>query len=435
MNALDQAWGVLKEEDGVPFSDLSDEELADSIERTGRGSAGMLHGHLMMLAYQRMKERDPVGRAGIISQMERALNEQRKKQGETPFIVAPRKIPQEVIGEGLDFPPNFNRRKLASADAFTSAWDVVKAVLPDLPHDTLLERFKGFNPFERDAITYQLSLEPEIARRVLNDNYGFYMREEDPLKYPTQIDAWKRELEQNPVLFRFPQHIMSRLSGRHSRDQSMSMGDFRNLAMARGVVGDYSDGETMMTRYIDEMERRGEPVIIGNAQITPATQNMHTITMNPGFDGKGYARHLLGAMIQEQGGVNDNQFSREGYNLFRNMGNLLTQGGEQSIVPFIESGAEVDDFAQKYYTNRGLVDSILGDVRFTQPYGQNLSDGGDGYYYMSDGELVYNPPPFYPIEFSKPRGRGVNPNVKGRNPFEIVYTGDDPAFITNLGVD
>ena len=127
MNALDQAWGVLKEDDGVPFSDLSDEELADSIERTGRESAGgILHGHLMMLAYQRMKERDSVGRAGIISQMERALNEQRKKQGEAPFIVAPRKIPQEVIGEGLDFPPNFNRRKLASADAFTSAWDVVK---------------------------------------------------------------------------------------------------------------------------------------------------------------------------------------------------------------------------------------------------------------------------------------------------------------------
>ena len=205
----------------------------------------------------------------------------------------------------------------------------------------------------------------------------------------------------------------------------MSMEDFRNFALDTDI----------MTNYVDEMERRGAPVVVGNAQITPATQNMHTITLNPGFEGQGFGRHLLGAMIQEQGGVNDNQFSREGYNLFRNMGNLLTQGGEQSIVPFVESGADVEDFVQRYYGNKGLVDTILGDVRFTQPYGQGLFDGGDGYWSMSDGEFTYTPPSFYPIEFSKPSGRGINPNAKGRNPFEIVYTGDDPAFITNLGVD
>ena len=46
-------------------------------------------------------------------------------------------------------------------------------------------------------------------------------------------------------------------------------------------------------------------------------------------------------------------------------------GGEQSIVPFVESGADVEDFVQRYYGNRGLVDTILSDVRFTQPYGQD----------------------------------------------------------------
>jgi len=422
MNAFKEAWGVLKES---PFADRTNEVLANMIKNTPPNHP--LHEELMREAGQRMRDGTGQGTADMLAQLERAMNEKRVMADEAPAIVAP---PAFVAEQEIDFPPNFNREKLASADAFTSAWDVVKAVLPDLAFNTELERFKGYNPYERDALTYQLSIDPEDARKIVDSNYR-YLREEDPLKYPTQMDAWKRELTQNPALFQYPQHIMSRLSGRHSRDQSMSMEDFRNFALDT----DYPTQESIMTRYVDEMERRGAPVVVGNAQITPATQNMHTITLNPGFEGQGFGRHLLGAMIQEQGGVNDNQFSREGYNLFRNMGNLLTQGGEQSIVPFIESGAEVDDFAQKYYTNRGLVDSILGDVRFTQPYGQGLSDGGEGYWYMSDGELTYNPPPFYPIEFSKPSGRGINPDVRGRNPFEIVYTGDDPAFITNLGVD
>lgn len=421
MNALDQAWGVLKS----IYSDDSDEHLVALLVAIPVDD--FRHPMIMEEIEQRLRFGTDRERSNLIALMEKAANKKMQEMGKEPVITNP---PQEYADMGLDFPENFDREKLASADAFTSAWDVVKAVLPDLAFNTELERFKGYNPYERDALTYQLSIDPEDARKIVDSKYG-YMRDEDSLKYPTQMDAWKRELAQNPTLFQYPQHIMSRLSGRHSRDQSMSMEDFRNFALNT----DYPTQENIMTRYIDEMERRGAPVVVGNAQITPATQNMHTITLNPGFEGQGFGRHLLGAMIQEQGGVNDNQFSREGYNLFRNMGNLLTQGGEQSIVPFIESGAEVDDFAQKYYTNRGLVDSILGDVRFTQPYGQDLSDGGDGYYYMSDGELVYNPPPFYPIEFSKPRGRGINPNVKGRNPFEIVYTGDDPAFITNLGVD
>ena len=426
MNALDQAWGVLKS----IYGDDSDEHLVALLIATSVDD--FRHPMIMEEIEQRLRFGTDKERSNLIALMEKAANKKMQEMGKEPVITNP---PQEYADMGLDFPENFDREKLASADAFTSAWDVVKAVLPDLPHDTLLQRFKGYNPYERDAITYELSLEPDYARRVLNDNYGFYMREEDPLKYPTQIDAWKRELAHNPALFQYPQHIMSRLSGRNSRDQAMSMEDFRNLAMARGVVGDYSDGETMMTRYIDEMERRGAPVVIGNAQITPATQNMHTITMNPGFDGKGYAQHLLGAMIQEQGGVNDNQFSLEGYNLFRNMGNRLTQGGEQSIVPFLLSGGDADEFNQKYYGNAGLLDSVLGDVRFTQPYGKKPYTVSDGDWRVYDDEFTYEPPSFYPIEFSTPGGRGVNPNVIGRNPFEIVYTGDDPSFITNLGVD
>lgn len=322
-------------------------------------------------------------------------------------------------------------------NVFDTAWDLVKAILPDLPRgiDAELNRFGGRSIYDRDAITYELGINPEYARRILDDNSGFFMRNIDALKYPTQIDAWRRELDDNPALFQFPNHIMSRLSGRNSNEQAMGIEDFRNFVLDR----DYNTKENMMTRYVDEMERRGSPVIVGNAQISPAKQELHTITVNPGFEGRGFGRHLLGAMLQETGGVHDNVFSREGYNLVRNLGNLLTQGGEQSIVPFLQSGGDISDFNRQFYGNKGLIDSVLGDVRFTQPYGQDLFDGGEGHWSLYEDEgLTYSPPNFYPIEFSMPVAgvsTGVNPDVIGRKPFGITYTGDDPAFITNLGVE
>ena len=329
------------------------------------------------------------------------------------------------------FSGDFTASEDALDSAFESAWGIVKAVLPDLPFNADLERMRGFNPYERDAITYQMGIDPDEARGILGSGYK---RDEDAIMYPDQIQAWDRELKQNPTLFEFPQHILSRLSGRNSRDQRMDIEDFRNLALNP----DSGTDESHMTRYIDEMENRGKPVIVGNAQISPSTQNMHTITVNPGFEGQGIGRHLLGAMLQEQGGVHDTQFSREGYELFRNMGNLLTQGGTQNMLPFLQSGSpDVSDFNQKYYHNKGLIESILDDVRFTQPYGTNLNDVSDSgaSAYFDEGKMVYRPPSFYPIDFSAPSGDGVNPKAIGRNPFEITYTGDDPSFITNLGVD
>jgi len=237
MNALDQAWGVLKES---PFADRTNEVLANMIKNTPPNHP--LHEELMMEAGQRMRDGTGQGRADMLAQLERAMNETRVMSDEAPAVVAP---PAFVAEKEIDFPPNFDREKLASADAFTSAWDVVKAVLPDLAFNTELERFKGFNPYERDALTYQLSIDPEDARSILDSQFG-YVRDEDYFKYPTQMAAWNRELGKNPTLFQYPQHIMSRLSGRHSRDQKMSMEDFRNFALDTDI----------MTNYVDEMERR-----------------------------------------------------------------------------------------------------------------------------------------------------------------------------------
>ena len=210
MNALDQAWGVLKS----IYSDDSDEQLVALLVNTPVDD--FRHPMIMEEIEQRLRFGTDRERSNLIALMERAANKKMQEMGKEPVITNP---PQEYADMGLDFPENFDREKLASADAFTSAWDVVKAVLPDLAFNTELERFKGFNPYERDALTYQLSIDPEDARSILDSQFG-YVRDEDYFKYPTQMAAWNRELEHNPVLFQFPQHIMSRLSGRHSRDQS-----------------------------------------------------------------------------------------------------------------------------------------------------------------------------------------------------------------------
>ena len=118
MNALDQAWGVLKES---PFVNMSNEALANRLIETPPQDPE--HRELMEEAGQRMRDGTGQGTADMLAQLERVMNEIRVMADEAPAVVAP---PDFVAEKEIDFPPNFDREKLASADAFTSAWDVVK---------------------------------------------------------------------------------------------------------------------------------------------------------------------------------------------------------------------------------------------------------------------------------------------------------------------
>lgn len=103
-----------------PFADMSDVELSQRL--------GALHGtndpffdELLSEATRRTMQGDPDQRANMSALIEGNLNEKLRRLGQ-PAIV-----PKPPAGDRLDygFPEGFGD-KFASADAFTSAWDVVK---------------------------------------------------------------------------------------------------------------------------------------------------------------------------------------------------------------------------------------------------------------------------------------------------------------------
>ena len=116
-----------------------------------------------------------------------------QEMGKEPVITNPPKN----IDAGLDFPENFDREKLASADAFTYI-----GCSQGRKHVGFQYRVRFIsNPYERDALTYQLSIDPEDARST--GQSICYVRDEDYFKYPTQMAAWNRELNITQCCFNF----------------------------------------------------------------------------------------------------------------------------------------------------------------------------------------------------------------------------------------
>jgi len=104
-----------------PFANMSDAELAQRISALTRSKADIpFLAELVEEAARRTAHGDPNQRANMTAQMEGSLNEQLRGMGKDPMLVTPPLSDRE-----FGFPEGFGD-KFASADAFTSAWDVVK---------------------------------------------------------------------------------------------------------------------------------------------------------------------------------------------------------------------------------------------------------------------------------------------------------------------
>ncbi len=345
-----------------------------------------------------------------------------------------------------------------SQGAFDGGWVVVKSLLEPLDFDAELRRYAGMSHFEPTAINYKVGLEPDVARDLVDDHLGNDLTPEDYFLYGDAIHRVRRELDparfggrergRDPLtLLEFPGLMTQRISGRHTKDQMMPNEVYRRLLLDDS----HDDGEAIISRYIDEMARRNRKVIAGGGQIVPETGNLATLDVTPGFDRRGIGRNLMGAMLQEQGKIYDNTFSTGGLDSFATLGDKLTMGGEQSIVPFISDYSKVDEFDRGLYGNKGLIDTTLGDVRYTQPYGfmtrspRSFENSGyfnfeeeqdeDGFGTGEHRRTSFRPPNFFPFSFESPVrvGPGYNPAIIGRQPLEIKYTGDDKMGITNFG--
>jgi len=103
-----------------PLAEMSDAELAQRVNAlTGTGDPFLEE--LIMEATRRTVHGEPDERANISAQLEGVANERLRRLGQDPRLITP------PVGNNLDygFPEGFTD-KFASADAFTSAWDVVK---------------------------------------------------------------------------------------------------------------------------------------------------------------------------------------------------------------------------------------------------------------------------------------------------------------------
>lgn len=103
-----------------PFANMTDEELSQRIMEM-HGSGDPFMAELVEEAGKRTMRGDPNQRANMTAQMEGRMNERLRSEGR-PAIV-----PKPPAGDKLDygFHEGFSD-KFASADAFTSVWDVMK---------------------------------------------------------------------------------------------------------------------------------------------------------------------------------------------------------------------------------------------------------------------------------------------------------------------
>ena len=99
-----------------PFRHDDDRELAQRIKRSGGAGAS---DDMIREASTRTLERDPQGATEMHRHMEGTMNEMNRRLGRPPVLTRP------PLKREYGFPKDFTDKN-ASADAFTSAWGVVK---------------------------------------------------------------------------------------------------------------------------------------------------------------------------------------------------------------------------------------------------------------------------------------------------------------------
>ncbi len=322
-------------------------------------------------------------------------------------------------------------------EAFNQAWDVVKGVLPDLSFDIDLDKYKDL--FHPNYLNYKAHVTPDVARKLIAENP--YSQEfidfnsVDREKFGKKMKNWDKELTQFPDLFENPEHVLSRITGRNGYELQMPYQQFSEYA-TRSDRDDFSDLEIdPINAYIDYAEDADRPVVVGGADYNLSRNKINRLMVNPGFQGRNIAQHILGSMLQDNKLIRDRLFSVGGYNAFRSLGNKLTEGGEVKALPYLTKFPKGNDrlYADSY-RGKGIIDTILGDVVFTQPFGEKVRNNAAGGEFLESGDgWEWQPDNPYPFDYSPTNHNFINPKVKGRYPMAIRYKGDDPNFVTNLG--
>lgn len=334
------------------------------------------------------------------------------------------------------------------SDAFQQSWDLLlKAILPDLDFEHESFRYPGRNPFSSDSFTQTIEVEPEIARKLIEDNVDeTWITPNEKIRYANQMSNWDRYLNQYPTLLNDFGNVFSAMTGRHQASYTMPWDSFRNY-----ILDEYENDESKMQQHIREAEKRGANITIGGIDYNPYVKEVDRMMTMPGFTGVGVANHLASSVLQDYGRLTDTTFSPEGRAFMLNLGNKLTAGGDApKVIPFLSDAGGSRFPPSNPLHSSGMIERTKGDLRFTQPYGMDEDIGvdsmriRDGYWAGMDH---FMPPDPFPFEYSNPIkfkhnvkkvGEEIpswlNPDAYRRNPLEILYTGDlNTNYITNLG--
>ena len=186
-------------------------------------------------------------------------------------------------------------------EAFNQAWDVVKGVLPDMPFDMDLDSYKDY--FHRNNVNYKAHVTPDVARKLLAENpYSqeyINFNSVDQKKFDKKMKNWDKELTLFSDLFENPENVLSRITGLNGNEFQMPYQQFSEYA-TRSDRDDFSDLEIdPINAYIDYAEDADRPVVVGGGDYNLSRNKINRVMVNPGFQGRNIAQHIMGSMLQD----------------------------------------------------------------------------------------------------------------------------------------
>tara|TARA_R110000823_G_scaffold21375_4_gene64636 strand:+ start:1329 stop:2360 length:1032 start_codon:yes stop_codon:yes gene_type:complete len=331
--------------------------------------------------------------------------------------------------------------------AFETAWELLKAILPDLPYtEDEMNTFRGrsYNMYaDRNAKKYEMGLSPDVARRLVAarremlENEG-NMNYFDSLPRTKGLPQLMSEFSRQPDLFNHPTNVLSRIGSRHGNNPPVPFNTFEQAMLS----DDNKEEHSVMDSYIDQAENADSFVTAGSGAINPDGK-IDEIMMNPGFGGQGFGQHMLGAMLQDTGVVGDNSFSPSGRSLMQSLGHKLTRGGD------------INSYRVSPNSKKSILETKLNDFRFSQPYtgwrepsiddlaGSVVPPSEHGH--PNDENEIY-PPRTYPYEYERMGEQSyrwedgelvlepTHEKLKNTFPLGITYTGEKgkPAVTNSL---
>ena len=328
--------------------------------------------------------------------------------------------------------------------AFETAWELLKAILPDLPYTedelgTAQRQSYGMYSNKGDK-TYEMGLSPEVARKLVEARRN-WLEENEGYEYLDSMPRTKglpeliREFSRNPGLFDHPSNVLSRIGARHSNHPVPP-----NVFEAAMLDNDDGEGTAPIDAFIDSKGDDGW-VTVGAGSISPEKGKIDEIMLNPGFGGQGFGQHIMGAMLQDHGMIGDNIYSQSGRRAIQSLGHKLTRGGD------------INAYQVSPHNQRQVLETALGDFSFTQPYTgweepspDQLAGAVVAPSKYSDEHQVYHPQA-YPYEYQKLgfetmardlmaendyRLEPIHEKLQNTFPLGIKYTGEKGApAVTN----